>query len=402
MSGVVHAISKVFKAVVNVAKDVVHFVAHNWKTIAIAAAVIYTGGLAAGAWGGAAASAGGAAATGAAAATGTAADTVGIMAGSTAASSAAAATGGVFGIGSATIGTTAAADLAAGIGAGGIAAGGSLAATGAGYSLASSGAPVTDLGAVNVTAATGPLSQGASFSGLQGPTLGTGGAFTAATQSFSMDPNAAQNNLVTGQTTSNGASWWDHSKSIMDNMRTDASRIKGDIFDKGAYTSYNNGVQTAAGNASNAGDVVNAADSAGKVAASGGGSSAMDTFAKLQIASTLLKTASGYFAGKAQYAAPRNFSGRGPGGGAGIGMHTTPNGMFLQAGGQQPTGGGVPDALLPPGATPQQTGSALSDSALGNSSSSSPGNLGQTVANSAGVGGLIPQGAVNYMGGGHG
>lgn len=90
---------------------------------------------------------------------------------------------------------------------------------------------------------------------------------------------------------------------------------------------------------------------------------------------------------------PANFSGRTPGGGGGgLGMST--NGFGLTAGGSTPPPTGVPSALKPNALSEQLGGSGgLAPMAPPNGAP----NLQQTVANSAGVGGLIPQGAVNYM-----
>jgi hypothetical protein len=88
------------------------------------------------------------------------------------------------------------------------------------------------------------------------------------------------------------------------------------------------------------------------------------------------------------------------GNGPGLNIHTINGGFGLAVGGNPeaaPTG--VPANLRPGGLAPN-SGAALSNAAItsGNSTSTA-GNLGQTVANSAGIGGLVPQGAVNYMGG---
>lgn len=88
--------------------------------------------------------------------------------------------------------------------------------------------------------------------------------------------------------------------------------------------------------------------------------------------------------------------------GAGLGIHTINSGFGLATGGGEPAPSGVP-ANLKPGAgaltAGAYTGAQLSNAAIaGGQPASAPGNLGQTVANSAGIGGLVPQGAVNYMG----
>lgn len=98
---------------------------------------------------------------------------------------------------------------------------------------------------------------------------------------------------------------------------------------------------------------------------------------------------------------PNNYSGRGPNGGVGIGMHTINGGFGLAAGGSTPAPTGVPGSMIPPAGSATPPGANLSASAsnqAGGAGTSTPGNIGQTVANSAGVGGLVPQGAQNFMG----
>ena len=95
---------------------------------------------------------------------------------------------------------------------------------------------------------------------------------------------------------------------------------------------------------------------------------------------------------------PRNFGGFGPNGGAGLGMHTTNGGFGLAAGGSTPAPSGVPQALVPPPGSATPPGAGLSNAAnltLSNNGQA-PANIGQSVANNAGVGGLVPQGAVNF------
>jgi hypothetical protein len=89
--------------------------------------------------------------------------------------------------------------------------------------------------------------------------------------------------------------------------------------------------------------------------------------------------------------------------GAGLGIHTINSGFGLATGGSEPSPEGVPSNLkMGAGAMTAgaYTGSQLSNAAIagGGGVSGTAGNLGQTVANSAGIGGLVPQGAVNYMG----
>lgn len=107
-----------------------------------------------------------------------------------------------------------------------------------------------------------------------------------------------------------------------------------------------------------------------------------------------IQAAGAYLASKPH--PPANFSGRTPGGGGGgLGMHTTGNGFGLAAGGTQNPPSGVPSQLAP---NPQAE--ALGGSSGGIAPVAPPNgapNIQQTVANQAGVGGLIPQGSVNYM-----
>lgn len=94
--------------------------------------------------------------------------------------------------------------------------------------------------------------------------------------------------------------------------------------------------------------------------------------------------------------APANFSGRTPGGGgAGLGMHTVNGGFGLAAGGSEKPPAGVPNQLIP-NAQSEQLGGSGGLTRATPPVAGSP-NLQQTVANQAGVGGLIPQGAVNFM-----
>lgn len=294
MSGILHAIGKVFHAVGHAVEGAVKWVAHNWEYIALAAAAVYTGGLALGWWGGAAAAAGGAA--------GGATELAG---GGFA--------GGVFGSGGALAEGTAT-ELAGGGIAGGV--------FGSGGALADS--PAT---AMAVNAASG------------------GGA-------------AASNSMV--------GSWW--------------NAAKGAVSDVGGKVA-----------------------SAAKWFTTG---DSMAVYGKMQLLGTALNMAGAYMASKPR--AQMQFSGRNPHGqGAGVGMHTTNGGFGLAPGGSTPAPSGVPGALLPPGTQPPQgqnaaPGATLSDAANANpSGNSTVGNIGQTVANQAGVGGLVPQGAVDFMGAAH-
>jgi hypothetical protein len=84
--------------------------------------------------------------------------------------------------------------------------------------------------------------------------------------------------------------------------------------------------------------------------------------------------------------------------GAGLGIHTINSGFGLATGGSEAAPGGVPDALKPQGL--MTSGADLSNAAVTSKQPAQQNNLAQTVANSAGIGGLVPQGAVDYMGGG--
>lgn len=131
----------------------------------------------------------------------------------------------------------------------------------------------------------------------------------------------------------------------------------------------------------------------------------MSSFEKIMLLKSAVDMASGWAANT-----PRTqpqFYGHTPGGGgSGLGFHTINNGFGLAYGGHEPSPGGVPDVLRPPGTAPLPTAgdyaSSLSNAALQSSGGSTTGNLGQAAANQAGVGGLVPQGAVDYMGNGNG
>lgn len=134
----------------------------------------------------------------------------------------------------------------------------------------------------------------------------------------------------------------------------------------------------------------------------GGGSDSIASLGKYQLIGSLLgagiQTAGAYLASKPR--PPNNFSGRGPGGGPGLTMHATNGGFGLAQGGSTPAPGTPPPAL-----SPQAQGNLAANPSPGaqlsanNSAAtpSQPGNIGQTVANQAGVGGIIPQGAINFM-----
>lgn len=130
----------------------------------------------------------------------------------------------------------------------------------------------------------------------------------------------------------------------------------------------------------------------------------MSGFEKVMLLKSAVDMASGWMRPVTQ----PQFSGRGPGGGGmGLGIHSTNNGFGLAYGGHEPAPSGVPSALLPPGGgggmgMPGSAGNyagSLSDAALsGRMGGMQIGNLGQAAANQSGVGGLVPQGAINYMG----
>ena len=351
MSGVVKAVGKVFKGVAKAVTGAVKWIGNNWQYVALAAAAVYTGGLAAGAWGavgGSAAVAGEAGATAAEIGGGAAAAGGAMTAGEAAA---AMATPGLeaLGAGAATVGASADIATAAMMATPG------LEAIGAGSSIAASG---------------GELGTGA-FSGLLGNmvTQGPDAAMTSATNS-----------------------WWDPNKSFMGNVSSDvthAAKSAGNYLFGGSSS----GGAGAAGGAGGAGG-------------SGGISGLLGSYAKTQLLSTGLQMLGAYEMNKPR--APQNYSGYTPGGGGGgIGMHTINNGFGLAAGGTEPAPSGVPNALIPNN-TPwggnaggTAPGASLSNSGL-KSAAQQPGNIGQAAANQVGVGGLIPQGAVNYMGGGNG
>jgi hypothetical protein len=125
--------------------------------------------------------------------------------------------------------------------------------------------------------------------------------------------------------------------------------------------------------------------------------SGMSSFEKIMLMKSAVDMASGYLRPTSQ----QQFSGATPnGGGFHLGMHTTNGGFSLSPGGSEPAPSGVPGALLPNQPAPS-VGSAGQYSALGGAplaGYAQPGNLGQAAANSAGIGGLVTQGAVNYMG----
>ena len=127
-------------------------------------------------------------------------------------------------------------------------------------------------------------------------------------------------------------------------------------------------------------------------AASGG----MASWMKMSLLSTGMNMIGAYMASKP--VPPNNFFGRGPGGGVGIGMHAINGGFGIAPGGSTPAPKAIPPSLLNPGGGFNQPPS-LSDAAQATpQNGQQPGNLGQTAANAAGVGGLIPQGPVNFMG----
>lgn len=96
------------------------------------------------------------------------------------------------------------------------------------------------------------------------------------------------------------------------------------------------------------------------------------------------------------------FSGvNGKGNGSPIGIHTINGGFGLATGGSEPAPGGVPNNLSGSSVTSGAYGGSLLSNAGVSGQQAGTGNLGQTVANSVGVGGLIPQGAVDYMGANH-
>lgn len=341
MSGVVKAVGKVFKGVAKAVTGAVKWVANNWQYVALAAAAVYTGGLAMGAWG----AVGGAAAT-AGSAGAVAAEAGGALTAGEAA--AAMATPGLeaLGVGAAT--TMGAADI------------------GAAAMMATPGLEAIGMG-TEVASGASELGTGA-FSGLLADAV-TQGPANAMTQAAS--------------------SWWDPNKSFLGNVGSDvshaASSVKNALFGTSGSQGVVTGTQAAA-------------------SGSGGISGLLGSYGKMQLLSTGLQMLGNYEMAKPR--APQNYSGRTPGGGGGgIGMHTTNGGFGLATGGSEAAPSGVPNALIPNN-TPwggnaggTAPGASLSDQSL-KSAASQPGNVGQAVANQVGVGGLIPQGAVNFMGAG--
>ena len=295
MSGVVHAVGKVFSGITHAVGHIVHEVATHWQEVALAAAAIYTGGLALGVWGGASAAA-------------------------------ASAGSGVF---------TAASD------------GGALLANGSGLAGAS--------GLAAASAGAGTAAELAGGSVASELTVGTGLASAALP--------AAPATALLASTASQGAT-------------TGSSSFLGAIF---------NGAKTAVG----------AIGGGLKDVASfmGGGNASLGMGMMIK---TAFDAVGAYMT--ANPPPPRNFGGFGPNGGAGLGMHTTNGGFGLAAGGSTPAPSGVPQALVPPPGSATPPGAGLSNAAnltLTNNGQA-PANIGQTVANNAGVGGLVPQGAVNF------
>lgn len=440
MSGIIHGAVRIFKAtvirpithpldIVGNTKNALHVMKqetvkawHNKivRYVAIAVAAYFTAGAALGYFGAAAGAGGGAAAgtaagaAGGAAAGAGAASTVGIMAGSTAASTAAAGFSGLATFGAAdtaAIGYGAlAADAAtvggglaagAGMAAGSSAAGGSLAAfsgqavganalaAGADASTISQSTALASMPAGSSNAALSSASQAASnpasfdftaASGgsYSGGTAGSSGALTDSSGLTSMggapsslaSEAAGGNSSFTGlggQVGASDAASGAAPTSIWGRVEDGAHNLWTKMFGPGTTTTTPGAIAGTSVKGSLLGEM-------GKAALIQGG---------LQMASSLLQ--------KPQV--QQQFSGvNSKGQGAGLGIHTINGGFGLATGGSEPAPGGVPDALKPP------SGSDLSNAAVSNKQPAS-GNLAQTVANSAGIGGLVPQGAVDYMGG---
>lgn len=300
MSGIVHAVGKVFSGVAHAVGHIVHEVATHWQEVAIAAAAVYTGGLALGVWGGASAAAGGVAAAGSGA--------------------------GAF---------TAASD------------GGALLADGSGLA-----------GASGLSVAGGSaLTAGELAGSTVAPELAAGSGLVAA--NAVADPATA----LLASTTTQGAAQGSTSfmGSIFNGVKTAASAVGSGISDVAKFL--------------------------------GGGNTGMGM-------GLLIK---GAFDAVGAYMTanpppPRNFGGFGPNGGAGLGMHTVNGGFGIAAGGSTPAPAGVPNGLKAPAGSGASPGTNLSNAAnltLSNPTGGAP-NIGQTAANNAGVGGLVPQGAVNF------
>lgn len=306
MSGVVHAVGKVFSGITHAVGHIVHEVATHWQEVALAAAAVFTVGTALGVWGG------------------------------TTAAAAAAGSGGFTAL------SNGGALLANGSG---LAGASGLAATGAGSLTAGelAGSTVAPELAVGGTAAAGSA---AAASGLVAASLPA-------------DPYTS----AVAATSTQGAS-------------AGSTSFLGSIF---------NGVKAVGG----------AIGSGVKDVATfmGGGKPALGMG---MLVKTAFDAVGAYMT--ANPPPPRNFGGFGPNGGAGLGMHTTNGGFGLAAGGSTPAPSGVPNALLPPPGSATPPGAGLSNAAnltLSNNGQA-PANIGQTVANNAGVGGLVPQGAVNF------
>lgn len=297
MSGVVHAVGKVFSGITHAVGHIVHEVATHWQEVALAAAAVYTGGLALGVWGGA---------SGAAAAAGS----------------------GAF---------TAASD------------GGALLANGAGLSGAS--------GLAGASAVAGAGTAAELAGGTVAPELTVGSGLVSASMT------AAPATALLASTATQGATAGSSSflGSVFSGLKTAAGAIGGGIKDVASFM--------------------------------GGGNTAMGMGL---LAKTAFDAVGAYMT--ANPPPPRNFGGFGPNGGAGLGMHTVNNGFGLAAGGSTPAPSSVPKALVPPPGSATPPGAGLSNAAnltLTNNGQA-PANIGQTVANNAGVGGLVPQGAVNF------
>ena len=140
--------------------------------------------------------------------------------------------------------------------------------------------------------------------------------------------------------------------------------------------------------------------------AAGGLTGGMSDLSKLMLGQMVGNLVSGVVQAGGAYLAskprpPANFSGRTPGGGGGgLGMHAVNGGFGLAAGGNTAPPSGVPDALRPNPQAERLGGSG--GLAPQTPPTGQPPNIAQTVANSAGVGGLIPQGSINFMAKGQG
>ncbi len=320
MSGILHAIGKVFHAVAHGIGHIFHEIANHWQEVVIAAIAIYTGGLALGAWG----AMGG---TAAAAGSGVAATETGTALASTAAAgTGAVATTAVGGV--ATVGGAETLGLGAGLSTNAIIAG--TAATIPGTLAASAGASAlgTSLAAIGTTS-------------------------TPFTSMLASAATSGSQNAISGFI----SHAWSATKTVATNVKTEVGKF---LF----------------------------------------GGSAQTQFSHMMLLKTGVDALSGYMT--AHPPPPRNFYGSGPGGGHAMGFHLTDGGFGIAIGGSTPPPTGIPNKLIPgntsytPPTPPTVPG--ISNPTVGVPSQVSSGVPPHPVQNTGhSLGGLIPQGAVNFM-----